>query len=155
MSNALWRPADARDDDSIIDMCLALNREDPGTHPVVPEQVRRTLDVFRREPARGAAIMLDVDGDRAGYAFPVSFWSNERGGEACVVDELFVIPSLRSRGHGAALFAAIEDGSAWERRPVSIELGVSASNQRARALYERLGFEVSGTSLSRLLDRER
>lgn len=146
---AFWRVADPRDDDAIVEMCLDLNREDPGAHPVVAAQVRRTLEVFRAEPLRGRAAILELAGEPIGYALLVPYWSNERGGEACVVDELFVVESKRSRGYGAALFDAIEAAVVWPSPPISIELGVSPDNTRARALYERIGFEATGTNLSR------
>jgi ribosomal protein S18 acetylase RimI-like enzyme len=108
----------------------------------VPEaHVRATLAAFRAEPARGRAVVLDAGGEAAGYALLVSFWSNELGGEVCNVDELYVRPAWRGRGHGAALIRALAAGGGpWPRVPVAIELEVSPENPRARALYEGLGF---------------
>jgi GNAT superfamily N-acetyltransferase len=145
----MWRAATADDDDAIVDLCLALNREDPGPYPVDAAQVRRTLAALRREPLRGRAVVLDVEGGVAGYALLVSFWSNELGGEVCEVDELYVRPALRSRGHGSALFDAIESGALWDAGAVGIALGVTDGNARARALYERLGFRRGNASYYR------
>jgi ribosomal protein S18 acetylase RimI-like enzyme len=88
-----------------------------------------------------------------GYALLVPFWSNELGGCVCEVDELYVQAPFRSRGIGRALFTAIEKGAVWEDGPVAIALGVTGSNQRARSLYERLGFKAVGTVMVRILDR--
>jgi GNAT superfamily N-acetyltransferase len=145
----MWRPARGDEDDLVVTMCLALNREDPG-EPVAEPQVRRTLAAFRAEPVRGRAVVAEVDGAVVGYALLVSFWSNEYGGEICAVDELYVAPSHRGRGISTSLFDAIlRDQSLFGGRPVALELEVTPDNARARALYERLGFRAKNQTLRR------
>jgi len=123
-------------------MCLALNDEDPGPRMVDAAQVRRTLSALRAEPVRGLTIVLDERGAQVGYALLISSWSNELGGEICSVDELWVTPSLRGRGHASVLLRSLMNGQGpWPAKPVAIELEVSPGNPRARALYEALGFE--------------
>jgi GNAT superfamily N-acetyltransferase len=143
-----WRSAKPEDRDPIVEMSLALYAEDPGAVTVTAAQVRRTLETFAREPWRGRAIVLDVDGTPSGYALLVSFYSNELGGEVCEVDELFVRPERRGRGFGSALFESIDEGRYG--RFVGIALGVTAGNGRARRLYERLGFRAHGVVMARL-----
>ena len=145
----MWRSANPSEDDLIVEMCLALNREDPG-EPVGEPQIRRTLAAFRADPVRGRALLAEVDGVVAGYALLVSFWSNEYGGEICAIDELYVKPSHRSRGISTSLFdAVISDRTLWPERPVALELEVTPDNARARALYERLGFRSRNQTLRR------
>ncbi len=132
-------------------MCLELYREDPGPESVSPEQVRRTLDMLRRESWRGRAAILEIDGRPVGYALLVSFWSNELGGEVCEVDELFVARACRNQGHGQSLFETIEGGGLWPGPVVGFALGVTPGNVRARRLYERLGFAAVGTTMVRRL----
>lgn len=59
-----------------------------------------------------------------------------------LINNFSVAPSLRSRGIGRMLMAA---GSAWafERGATELEIQVHEFNERARALYERLGFVTS------------
>jgi GNAT superfamily N-acetyltransferase len=143
-----WRPADAGDDDAIVAMSLALYGGDP---PVSEAQIRATLAMFRDQPVRGRALMLDPDGEAAGYAFLVSFWSNELGGEICTIDELYVAERWRSRGYSTQLINALRSGSPlWPGIPMALELEVSPTNQRARMLYERLGFTVKRNTTMRL-----
>jgi ribosomal protein S18 acetylase RimI-like enzyme len=148
----MWRTAEPEDDASLIAHCLRLYEEDPGPHPVAPAQVRRTLGVFREEPARGRAVVLDLAGHIAGYALLAAFWSNELGGELCYVDELYVEASARGQGHAQNLIRSLIAGTGpWAGRPVAIDLEVRPENHRARALYERLGFAISKNNVMRRL----
>lgn len=133
-------------------MSLALYAADSGR--VSAAQVRTTLGTFRTEPLRGRAIVLEADGECAGYAFLVSFWSNELGGEICTIDELYVAPPWRGRGYGTRLIESLRTGTdVWPRRPVALELEVSPENPRALALYDRLGFRPKWNSTLRLFVR--
>ncbi len=138
---ATWRAATAADDAAVVRLCEALNEEDPGPDPVDAAQIRRTLEAFRAAPARGRALVLDDGtGAPAGYAFLIPFWSNELGGEVCTIDELYVAPSARGKGHGTRLVEGIRSGALLGSPPVAVELEVRPENTRAMALYERLGF---------------
>jgi GNAT superfamily N-acetyltransferase len=148
---AEWRAARPDDDGAIVALSLALHREDRGPAPVGEAQVRRTLHVLRRDPWRGRALVLEVDGRPAGHALLLAFWSNELGGEVCEVDELFVEPSQRGRGFGGMLFEAIARGDLWSTEAVAIALGVTPGNARARRLYERVGFAPIGVAMARRL----
>jgi GNAT superfamily N-acetyltransferase len=148
---AMWRLAEPGDDDSLVAMCVQLYEEDPGVLPVSPEGIRRTLQALRREPCRGRAVVLEVEGQPSGYALLIAFWSNELGGDICEVDELFVVAERRSQGHGKSLFKAISDGEVWPTPIVGIALGVTPDNVRARHLYERVGFAAVGISMVRRL----
>ncbi len=147
----MWRLARAADDEAIVELCAQLYREDPSPEPVPEAHARRTLAALRAEPARGRALALDVDGQVRGYAMLVSFWSNELGGEICTIDELFVAAEVRGRGWGSGLVRAVlHDRAIWPGEPVAFELEVTPSNARARALYERLGFEPRRNASMRL-----
>jgi GNAT superfamily N-acetyltransferase len=138
----MWRVATTSDDEAIVSMCMALNVEDPGSTPVQPQQVRRTLAKLREESNRGRAVVCDVEDRTVGYALLISFWSSEIGGEVCNIDELFVAPEYRGRGVTTALFERLADReeSLWRVRPAALALEVTPQNERARALYEQLGF---------------
>jgi len=148
-----WRISRPNEDDLIVDMCLALNREDPGPQPVAVRQIRNTLAELRTNPVRGIIPVLELDGRVEGYALLVAYWSNELGGEICNIDEMYVRPERRGRGYGRALVEALAAGnSVWPSHPAAIALEVSPTNERALALYSKLGF-VSSPNLQMLLRR--
>jgi ribosomal protein S18 acetylase RimI-like enzyme len=138
----MWRLARHDEDEQIVARCLALYTEDAGTVPVGAEQIRHTLRELRAQPIRGRVVVLEERGQVRGYAIAVSYWSNELGGELCHIDEVYVDPEVRGRGHTSALVDSLARGDGpWSGTPVALQLEVSPSNVRARALYERLGFE--------------
>src|SRR6187399_1134883 len=119
----MWRAALELDDEAIVNLCLALNAEDPGSHPVPAEYMRRTLQELRRAPARGRAVVLELNERVCGYALLISFWSNERGGEVCTIDELYVVPGQRGSGHATRLLQSLSTQSEpWLERFVALTL---------------------------------
>jgi ribosomal protein S18 acetylase RimI-like enzyme len=151
-----WRLARPDDGPSIIAMCLRLYEEDPSPLRVDAEGVQRTLEVLARQPERGRAVVLEQGGRLLGYALLVSYWSNERGGEMCFVDELFVDRQARGRGHATALIEELarEGTPLWPAGSVALALEVTPTNARAQALYSRLGFVAAkNTTMVRLKGR--
>jgi GNAT superfamily N-acetyltransferase len=143
-----WRPATPNDDDAIVSMCLALNAEDPGPLPVPTDHMRRTLDVLRKKPDRGRALVLESEGAQIGYALLIAFWSNELGGEVCEIDELYVEPTHRGRGHATELIRDLARKSVRSFEGiVALALETTPANVHARRLYARLGFQDVGVSM--------
>jgi ribosomal protein S18 acetylase RimI-like enzyme len=146
----MWRTAQLSDDAAIDALGRALYSEDPSPEGVPEGSFRRTLAALRTEPWRGQARVLEIDRTVVGYVFLVSFWSNELGGETCIIDELYLAPVARNQGWASRLINALTTRSdIWPRGAVAVALGVTPANARARALYERLGFTVTGLNLSR------
>jgi GNAT superfamily N-acetyltransferase len=146
-----WRLARPDEDAAIVQMSLALYGDDATGLGITAARVQATLDTFRREPLRGRAVVLDSRGTLAGLCLLAAFWSNELGGEVCVVDELYLKPDWRGHGHGSKLLESLKtDRSLWPSRPVAFELEVSWRNPDARRLYERLGFRDKHNATMRL-----
>jgi GNAT superfamily N-acetyltransferase len=143
----VWRDGKPADDDDIVALCFALNVEDPGPLPVPEDHIRRTLSELRGHPWRGKASVLEIEGLVRGYAFLIAFWSNELGGEVCVIDEMYVAPDVRGQGHATSLLECIPE--AWGRPIVAAALETSPANERANAFYRRLEFEGSNTAMTR------
>jgi len=75
---------------------------------------------------------------------------NEVDNERFLIDSICVAPFGRGHGIGTALVEALcAEGT--RRGYPAVRLDVVASNRRARALYERLGFEKTGTARLGLL----
>lgn len=152
-----WRAATRADEPALRRMMHALYVEDPSVHAMTEEKITRTLAMLAAQPMRGLAVVLEAaaaDSSVDGYALLCSFWSNELGGEVCVLDELYVVAGARGRGAATALVRGIlQRTSSWSafRDCVAVELEVTPNNARARALYERLGFAPLKNAVMRAL----
>jgi GNAT superfamily N-acetyltransferase len=154
-----WRLATWLDFDRIVEMNERFNIEDPPseTSPFDRARMQRTLAEFTAQPIRGAVAVLEMRNEPCGYALLVSFWSNEFGGEICVIDELFVEPKFRGHGLTTQFIQGLARGDCaiWPRRTVAITVEAYRTNLRAKTLYERLGFEVSPNHSLRLVLADR
>lgn len=147
----IWRECEAKDHDDVARFVLAFYAEDPAPTPVTSEMAHATLRRFSVEPLRGRAVVLEASARKVGYALLCSFWSNELGGEVCIVDELYVAPAARGRGAATALITGLTRRELpWFQDAVAVELEVTPGNMRARALYERLGFAPYKNALMRV-----
>lgn len=94
----------------------------------------------------------------AAYSWPGALWragllallERDTDNERFLMDGLFVSAEARGRGVGTALLDAITQ-EARNRGYGAVRLDVIDSNPRARALYEREGFEAVETQSSGLL----
>ena len=147
----MWERANPSDFNEIVSMCADLYREDPSSYNVDQAGIRRTLAALEQDPKRGFPVVLKIQNEIKGYALLISFWSNELGGQICVIDELYVKPDSRSKGHAKNLIQSLANKSPlWPGELASIELEVTPDNKRARELYTKLGFKFVRNSMMRL-----
>jgi ribosomal protein S18 acetylase RimI-like enzyme len=85
---------------------------------------------------------------------PVGWLIVSRGGAVARAIDLAIVPDARNAGIGARVCLALQGEAAAAGRPLVIS--VLRSNVRARALYVRLGFRVTGeTDLHTLMEWRR
>ncbi len=78
----------------------------------------------------------------AGFATSAIKWSMLRGGRVGLLDDLFVDPAARGLGLADRLIEACAD---WARShdAVALEWQTALDNERAKAVYDRLGAKAS------------
>ena len=127
----------AADDDArtVAELLDAFNREfdtpTPGPDVLTGRLERllagrQVLALLVGEPAVGVALLTLRP--NAWYDGPVA-----------LLDELYVAPHLRGRGHGTALLHAAED-AVRERGAELLEINVDGEDVDARRFYERHGY---------------
>ena len=136
--NIHFRPATPGDLPDLIRLVEALYAEDPSPQNPDSGHTRLTFSEFERHPEKGDIRVFEYDGNVAGYAILVWFWSNEYGGNKLVVDEIYVLPEYRGKGISTAFFQFLT--AHFAASAVALELEVTPGNAAARRLYERLGF---------------
>lgn len=132
------RPFTAGDLDPLLPLVEALHTGDGD--PFDPQCTRDAFRALLDHPEYGVVHIAVVDGDIAGYIVGSLGLSIEAGGRFLLIDELYVTPACRGRGLARALLASLLPyARAHGCRTVELEVGWE--NDRARAWYERLGFE--------------
>ena len=128
--------ADASDIARLLD---AFNREynDPTPGPEVLGQ--RLVQLLARDVVI-AVLSEDPPVGVALLTLRPNLWYDAPVG---LLDELYVVPSMRRRGYGSALLEATE-AAARERGVELMEINVDAENTDARRFYERHGYACMG-----------
>ncbi len=106
----------------------------------------RVLEDVACDSARGFLLEARANGGVVGVAYVATILSMEHCSPVAGLEELYVVPTSRSRGIGTASMTAVLK-RAREAGIVAIVLEVDARQSRAIALYQRIGF--------RPLDRSR
>ena len=106
------------------------------------EQVMTWHDINHRrviegDIAGGDASIILVDGDSAGW------FSDRREDGAIRLCQLYVAPEMQNRGIGSEILGRLKNRARDENKNLVLEV---MKNNPARALYERLGFIITGES---------
>src|SRR4051812_17368979 len=136
-SGVLVRPATPADSGDIRRLIVALadfERLDP---PDEEAQARLLADAFGPRP-RFEIFLAELDGQVAGYAFVFETYSTFLALPTLYLEDLFVLPSFRSRRVGHALFSEML-AEAKRRGCGRMEWTVLDWNELAINFYKRLG----------------
>ena len=128
-------PAEA---DAVAELLHDFNTEFDTPTPGVSVLAPRLRDLLAG-PSLFATV---IDEPPAGFAL-VSLRPNAwYDGPVALLDELYVVPAMRSRGLGTALLAAARE-EARRRGAELMEINVDGPDVDARRFYERHGFSCS------------
>lgn len=125
--------------ESILKVTNEYARDPMGLNEPLPDQVSETLIKKMRNFPCSLSFIAFFEGEPAGVANCFYGFSTFNAAKLINIHDLAVSPSYRSKGIGEALIAAVEK-KAKEENCCKITLEVREDN-RARSLYERLGFE--------------
>jgi GNAT superfamily N-acetyltransferase len=106
----------------------------------------RTFEALFAAPALGAVWLAEDAGAPVGHLVLALSFSMEYGGLRGFIDDLYVRPTARGQGAGAALLAAAREGARVRGlRVLQVETG--QASHLARPLYARAGYVDSGRAL--------
>ena len=147
--NSCIRPAERRDVPVILELIQLLAAYEQLAHEVVATEAALAEHLFGTTP-RAEVLLLEAGGDVAGFALYFHSFSTFLGQPGIHLEDLFVRPEHRGRGHGKALLVALA-GLAVSRGCGRLEWSVLDWNSPAIAFYERMGARpMKGWSVYRL-----
>lgn len=98
------------------------------------------LEKMIAHPALGFVLVAKSDGAIVGVAYVSLVLSIEHAGNVAWLEELYVLPSRRNHGVGAALVAAVLEKARTDGI-AAVELEIDAGHDRVASLYRRSGFQ--------------
>ncbi len=107
-------------------------------HPVDEGNFQATFDACVQNSPYTEGYLILEGGSPAGYALVSTTWSNEVGGIAVLLEEIYIAPGFRGRQLGSAFFQWFMDKYFYAKR---LRLEVNHENEGAIRLYRRLGFQ--------------
>jgi len=114
------------------------------------QKINATFAQLQRQTGYLELDVFEVDATVVGYALLFKFWYSEFGGMMLNIDELFVLPDFRNRGIASHYLSTL---TKRKSDYVALSLEVLPQNEKALALYKRIGFAEKETlTLYRLLE---
>jgi len=108
-------------------------------YPYIESEKRLTLEDLFERPTAGRIYLIQKEQKIVGYVFLSFYFSIEFGGRTAFIDELFVLPGDRGQGIGSKVINLVEQ-KCLELNLKAIHLESERTNERATALYLKLGF---------------
>lgn len=136
------RPLTQADREDYLAMCREFYHSDAVLAPVPDSYFERTFTQLISGSPYAKGLMLEEDGQAAGYCLLAVTWSQEAGGLVWWQEELYIRPAFQSRGLGSAVLRYLQ-----ENRPQDVtrfRLELEPENQGARRLYRHLGYRDLG-----------
>ena len=132
------RKIERKDKEIYLSMAKDFYASDAVLIHVGEDHFRSAFEELMRSDTYLECFIFEWDGAVAGYALLVKTYSQEAGGLAIWIDELYVSPQFRGRGIGHEFFSYL-----YRTRPGDVRrfrLEVEKENEGAVKLYRSLGF---------------
>ncbi len=132
------RPATPGDLDVLVGFSLAMARETEGLE-LDPATVRAGTAAFLADPARGRALVVESGSKVVATLMLTPEWSDWRNGFFWWIQNVYVVPGERRRGHYRLLHDTVRVLAARERDVYGLRLYVEQENRSAQVTYLALG----------------
>jgi ribosomal protein S18 acetylase RimI-like enzyme len=145
-AQVLIRPARIEDAPVIVEFnqALAIESENLLLDPVILEHGVLALLV---DAAKGRYFIAEVRGEVVGQIMHTREWSDWRNGNLWWIQSVYVRPEFRSQGVFRRLFEHLRHAAQSDPSIVGLRLYVEDHNERAIAVYARLGLKPGGYSV--------
>ena len=133
------RKVTPQDKEMYLSLTEKFYQSDAVSHNIPLENRLNTWDEIMRSDEYADCYFVIKDGDVAGYMLLAYTFSQEAGGKTAWIEEIYILPEVRSMGLGNDLFDFIK--AEIEPDCARLSLEVEADNIRAKKLYKSLGFK--------------
>ena len=131
-------PYNAAFRNEFIDMNRDFYNSEAVLHSIPAVHAHRTADLLEKGTPFADAFMIMESETIIGYVLLAITYSNEAGGIVVWIDELYIKPDYRGRGHGGAAVRALSEKY---RDAARFRLEISPENESVQKLYRKCGYE--------------
>jgi hypothetical protein len=123
--NLLFRHYVPEDYNELVPMIMELYAKDGATtlNDMSIEKINRTIAELTDNIQSGEIFIFEQEKAVVGYAIVTSFWSNEFGGRALLIDELLVKAANRNKGISTRFFNFLFDKKLYDEVVYLLEVG--------------------------------
>jgi GNAT superfamily N-acetyltransferase len=133
----LVRPAEREDRSTLLELIKGYFAFYRTPFPA-ESKVETLLDLVDQDPTRGVQLVADESGQLQGFASLYTCFDTLIADRILVMNDLFVAPSFRNHGVGAALFDA-SLAYATAHGYARLDWVTAADNRDAQRFYDRMG----------------
>ena len=108
-----------------------------------PALLRPGVRAVLADPSLARYYIAEIDGQAVGQLMTTYEWSDWRNGLFLWIQSVYVVPAARGAGAFRALYTHLEEVARADERICGIRLYVDRANDRALAVYSRLGMHRS------------
>ena len=123
-----------------LELVTEFYNSDGVDHPIPESYIRRGFAELCRSEDYLLCYLIEQDGKTAGYALLAKMFSQEAGGLAVWLEELYLRPAFRGQGIGDAFLDWLQEQ--WQGQAARWRLEVVGTHGRVKDLYARHGFEA-------------
>jgi GNAT superfamily N-acetyltransferase len=137
------RPARATDLEFLVEGNARMAVETEGRE-LDRELLSEGVAAVFSDPSKGIYYIADDGEEPIGQLLVTREWSDWRAGWFWWLMSVYVVPEARGRGVFARLYAHVVDEARRDPEVCGLRLYVDRSNERAIAVYQRLGMADAG-----------
>lgn len=132
------RKLQATDKDIFIKMVDDFYHSDAVLASIPMENIHNTYEEAINESPYVKAYIIEFEGRVAGYGLVSISFSNEAGGLAIWLEEIYILDDYRGLGLGSQFLDFVK--SEFESKAKRLRLEISANNKAAQRLYQHKGY---------------
>lgn len=121
-----------------INLAKSFYRSDAVLHSIPTQNFSNTFEYILNDKTYSEIFMIKEYTQNIGYLLIAKTYSQEAGGMVLLIEELYIQSDYRNKGIGKKIFEFLDIRYKEYKR---FRLELTENNERAKKLYEKIGFE--------------